>query len=160
VQSAVGDFCGVANFTLDLSTPLHNKLSAGADSSGPKTGVSITTLDAAAESFGIERIDLLKIDVEGAEPFVLKGARKLLEQRRVECLFVEFIIEFMEGMGADVGAVYQSLVEMGYDFYAITPEGKVGERLDRQGAIDNRRAGPDAKERDYWGLNVVIKKRK
>ncbi len=49
-----------------------------------------TTIDDYCRENGIERIDLLKIDVEGSELQVLKGAREMLENRRIKCLTFEF----------------------------------------------------------------------
>jgi FkbM family methyltransferase len=50
--------------------------------------VQAVTLDGYCSAAGVDRIDLLKIDVEGAEFEVLKGARQLLSERRVErCVF-------------------------------------------------------------------------
>ncbi len=48
------------------------------------------TIDDYCESKKIERIDLLKIDVEGAEFQVLQGARRMLKSKRVGCLTFEF----------------------------------------------------------------------
>ena len=48
------------------------------------------TIDQYCEKNNIENIDLLKIDVEGAEFQVLKGARKMLESKRIACLTFEF----------------------------------------------------------------------
>lgn len=49
-----------------------------------------TTLDVYCEKNRIESIDLLKVDVEGAEFQVLLGARRMLEARRVRCIAFEF----------------------------------------------------------------------
>jgi hypothetical protein len=49
-----------------------------------------TTVDDYCESNRIEQIDLLKIDVEGAEFQVLQGARRMLQSKRVRCLTFEF----------------------------------------------------------------------
>lgn len=49
-----------------------------------------TTLDLYCERAGVARIDLLKIDVEGAELQVLFGARRLLGERRVGRVTFEF----------------------------------------------------------------------
>jgi len=57
------------------------------DFDGVATGsaeqVDVVSLD----SFGLERLDLLKIDVEGMELKVLEGAAKLIEQYRPAILF-------------------------------------------------------------------------
>lgn len=49
-----------------------------------------TTVDEYCENTKIEHIDLLKIDVEGAELQVMRGARRMLESKRVACLAFEF----------------------------------------------------------------------
>lgn len=49
-----------------------------------------TTLDSYCEENCIASIDLLKIDVEGAEFQVLLGARRMLEARRLQCIAFEF----------------------------------------------------------------------
>ena len=52
--------------------------------------VPSTTLDRFCETTNVDRIDLLKIDTEGSELAVLKGAERMLEQRRVRFIYVEF----------------------------------------------------------------------
>lgn len=53
--------------------------------------ITLTDLDSYAEEHGIEHIDLLKIDVEGHEVEVLKGAQRLLAKGRVFMIFAELI---------------------------------------------------------------------
>jgi FkbM family methyltransferase len=52
--------------------------------------VPATTADLYCERSGVAEIDLLKVDVEGAEFQVLVGARRLLDERRVRCVTFEF----------------------------------------------------------------------
>ena len=52
--------------------------------------VMATTIDAYCEKNRISCIDLLKIDVEGAEYQVLLGARHMLEDKRILCCVFEF----------------------------------------------------------------------
>ncbi len=49
-----------------------------------------TTIDHYCEKHKISQIDLLKIDVEGAEYQVLKGAKKMFEAAKVKCCSFEF----------------------------------------------------------------------
>lgn len=52
--------------------------------------IAATTVDDYCARQKIERIDLLKIDVEGAEFQVLQGARRMLAAKRINCLTFEF----------------------------------------------------------------------
>lgn len=80
--------------------------------------VAATTVDAYCERNRIGRIDLLKIDVEGAELQVMLGARRMLESKRVGCVTFEFgqttfdmgnrpeqIEEYLHGLGYRIGNV-------------------------------------------------------
>lgn len=49
-----------------------------------------TTVDEYCERNNIDRIDLLKIDVEGAELQVMQGSRRMLDSRRIASLIFEF----------------------------------------------------------------------
>jgi FkbM family methyltransferase len=61
--------------------------------------VETTTLDDYCENLEIATIDLLKIDVEGAEQRVLRGASRLLEQERVQVVIVEVSDNTLEPFG-------------------------------------------------------------
>lgn len=52
--------------------------------------VDAITLDSYCEHNNIDYIDLLKIDVEGAEYQVMLGAKQLLSQHRIRCCVFEF----------------------------------------------------------------------
>jgi FkbM family methyltransferase len=67
----------------------------------------------------ISHIDLLKIDVQGNEPAVLKGAAKLLEKGKIGYLFVELNWD-EDGEGA-AAAVIKTLSGYGYRFAIPTP---------------------------------------
>ncbi len=51
--------------------------------------VQVTTLDAFCAEQDIERIDFLKLDIEGSELPALKGAERLLQEGRIGCVMVE-----------------------------------------------------------------------
>jgi FkbM family methyltransferase len=52
--------------------------------------IPMVTLDAFCEARQIERIDFLKIDTEGYELNVLRGAERLLKERRIKMIQFEF----------------------------------------------------------------------
>lgn len=51
--------------------------------------VDLMTLDTYCDQADIDQIDLLKIDVQGVEPAVLRGAESLLRDGRIRIIFVE-----------------------------------------------------------------------
>jgi FkbM family methyltransferase len=55
-----------------------------------QTRVPVVTLDDYCRQHTISRIDFLKIDVEGYELHVLRGARRMLEEGRVSAIQFEF----------------------------------------------------------------------
>ncbi|MCA1615554.1 MAG: FkbM family methyltransferase [Acidobacteria bacterium] len=80
--------------------------------------VAATTVDDYCGRRGIGRIDLLKIDVEGAELQVMLGARRMLGAGRVGCVTFEFgqttfdagnrpeqIEDYLNGLGYRIGNV-------------------------------------------------------
>ena len=57
---------------------------------GEELAISSVRLDTVARSLGIDRIDVLKVDVEGAEPEVLLGAERLISQRKIKNMVLEW----------------------------------------------------------------------
>ena len=88
---------------------------------GEQETIDMTTLDAHADRHGIDRILLLKIDVEGHELHVLRGAKGLLERRAIQ--FIQF--EFGE---ADIDSRtffhdFFHLLHPTHDLYRVLPRG-------------------------------------
>jgi len=75
--------------------------------------VPTTTIDAYCESHNIQQIDLLKIDVEGAEYQVLKGASRMMLEHRIGCVIFEFGQTTFD-MGNDPGKLTQLIASKGY----------------------------------------------
>jgi FkbM family methyltransferase len=110
VNAAVSDRSGTARIArgeASYQTSVHG--------SGEKLDVPAVTVDEYARERGVGRIDLLKIDTEGHEEAVLRGAMGQLEQGTVE--FVVCECEFTprpEEPHADFRAVQDLLGPLGY----------------------------------------------
>lgn len=52
--------------------------------------IMTTSIDLYCESRSIQMIDLLKVDVEGAEYQVINGARRMMKNKRIKCIVFEF----------------------------------------------------------------------
>jgi len=70
-------------------------------------------LDAIIEESGLARVDVVKIDVEGAELLVLKGAKQALS-RYSPVLIVEIIDRQLRAMGTSAAEVEEYLRSLGY----------------------------------------------
>ncbi|MCD9027308.1 FkbM family methyltransferase [Luteimonas sp. BDR2-5] len=73
----------------DMTRVVSTEDNAEGDGGGRTFVVSTMTLDEFAQKQGIQRISLLKIDVEGHELDVIKGAGSLFASERVDVLYVE-----------------------------------------------------------------------
>jgi FkbM family methyltransferase len=72
----------------------------------------------------IERLSLLKCDVEGADLYALRGARKTLEKHK-PVVIVEITPWFLEGFGLSVGDVVAFFDELGYRCYRYDDGGRL-----------------------------------
>ena len=68
---------------------------------GPKREVPAITLDEFAASVGWPQVDVIKMDVEGAEPMALVGMSRLLDRSENLCLVMEFAPEIIRSGGTD-----------------------------------------------------------
>jgi FkbM family methyltransferase len=76
---------------LYLSVTHHKGMhSISRNMGGPRINVKSARLDTVVDSLNIGEIDLLKIDVEEAEPEVLDGATRLLSEHRVRNIIMEW----------------------------------------------------------------------
>ena len=83
-----------------------------------EVAVRIETLDEYFTGAGLSRLDLIKIDVEGAELLVLKGGRKTLARQK-PILFMELLRKWSLPFGYHPNDVIALLGEIGYRGYAI-----------------------------------------
>jgi FkbM family methyltransferase len=84
--------------------------------------VSVCTIDRVCEDHGIERIDLLKLDIEGAEMSALRGASRMLGEQRIS------LIQFEYGLPAMAARVYlRDFFDLldGWDIHRVVKDGTV-----------------------------------
>lgn len=80
LERAVSNSSGVANFAEAGNSELSCLVEESAGGLNPEqvVHVPVTTLDHCREEFSWDGIDFIKIDAEGQEPLVVRGARQLL----------------------------------------------------------------------------------
>jgi FkbM family methyltransferase len=91
VNAGLSDTAGPRKLYLDPRFHNHTPtMVAHGNEHATATEVAVTTLDDEAARLGIGQIDLIKIDVEGYEPKVLGGARRMLNEGRIRAILCEF----------------------------------------------------------------------
>jgi FkbM family methyltransferase len=93
--------------------------------------VPVRRLDDHAAEHRLEAIDFLKIDVEGYELSVLRGASGLLESRAVRRIMLEVGDVTCANAHVEPGEILEFLGDVGYTLHPITERGELGERLAR-----------------------------
>lgn len=78
--------------------------------------VPIYTVDRVCELREISRVDFMKVDVEGFEPEVLKGAESTIARHR-PTLLLEIEDRHLDKYGKSATDVAGSLIERGYDMH-------------------------------------------
>jgi FkbM family methyltransferase len=85
--------------------------------------VSLMPLDDYCEQQGLDRIDLIKMDIEGGEYQALMGAQRLLRAQRIGCLFIEFAEWAAQRSGSSLSQLRTLLEENGYSLNRLTSRG-------------------------------------
>lgn len=125
---ALGAASGQATLFQDPAIPtmasLHPRALAALDLTPTVSEpVSVTTLDEFCASQGLERVDLLKIDTEGTELDVLRGASRLIANRAIE------VIQFEFGYGNVATRTFMrdfyELLGPTHAFYRVAPRGMI-----------------------------------
>lgn len=102
--------------TLDLYLPpsgFHSP-TMSASSGGEPVAVPVGRLDEYMEEWGVETVDLMKLDVEGHEPYVLEGASRVLGSGRIRAVLCEFNDHWLRQQGSSPEALYAIFVAAGF----------------------------------------------
>ena len=81
--------------------------------------IETTTLDATLEELGWPNVDLIKIDVEGAEISVLDGMAQLLKNQSDLNLVLEFMPKLLHNAGVTPWQFFDKLTSLGPEIYFI-----------------------------------------
>lgn len=129
-NSAVGEEPGDVLFDTHPHSRATAKLSgvepsSSVESDTSKTTVPIVSLDAYARDQKINKLSLLKIDVEGYEPLVLEGAEELLSNQRIKIVYFEVCPPLLREAGFSPSTPCEILSEYEYRLFRLGPEGLV-----------------------------------
>ena len=124
-SEAVGESAGVAEILAPAGQWVHQSYRASVvPTNGLGEGTTVTTisLDDLLRELS-SRIRLLKIDVEGNERFVLRGARQLLSQRLCDAVLIELNRETLALTDATVDDLVADMRDLGYEPFRVDKDG-------------------------------------
>jgi FkbM family methyltransferase len=141
VNLALGDQSGRQTLHVNQFSATNSLLAASAQIADPVTrdllacreevAIAVTTLDAYCEAKGIAFVDLLKMDVQGFELHVLRGAERFLAAKKVLMIFTEASFEALYEGQAAFTELYARLAAQGFqlvDLYGHTRNARQGIR--------------------------------
>lgn len=122
INKAAGDKDGKVSFYQTFSnTGSHSLLEV--DVKAQKIEVDCMTLDRFAEENNIEEVNIIKIDVEGGEPLVLKGAENLIKRSKELYIIMELIHDNLSKLGYTPATYFEYVESLGLKVYSILPDG-------------------------------------
>lgn len=113
IQSGLGEVRGKVRLFLPEQAGNHTP-SMLASGMGRPIDVSVQTLDEYVVNEELNGIDLLKIDVEGFEPQVIRGAQQLLREHKVRAILCEFNTYWLGRNHCSPRELYQTIVDFGF----------------------------------------------
>jgi hypothetical protein len=82
------------------------------------------SLDSIEEIQQLRRIDVIKIDIEGAEWYALQGMKNTLHRFK-PVLLIELIPEFLEKIPIQLYQIVQRIEEVGYTIHQLDSNGRI-----------------------------------
>ncbi|MBL6890959.1 MAG: FkbM family methyltransferase [Candidatus Poseidoniaceae archaeon] len=79
-----------------------------------KVEVNVRTIDDISKELKIDRINFMKIDVEGFESDVLSGAKNLLENKKIEYILFELQDTILHSINRTSNEVFEIIFNAGY----------------------------------------------
>jgi FkbM family methyltransferase len=101
----------------------------------PTIPVPAITLDQFIGEQQLNRIDLLKIDVEGFEPNVLRGAAQTIQKRIIKRIYLEVCPGNLKTVGSSVEELWNVCTHLGLSFYRLTNSAQVKVHTKKQLAL-------------------------
>ncbi len=92
---------------------------------GEKTLIPLDTLDHALAAYGSPVVDIIKMDIEGAEPLALKGMHETIARSPHLILFTEFYPEAIRRVGGNPLQFLHDLKNLGFSLSIIDEDKEV-----------------------------------
>lgn len=123
INKALSDYEGQAKLNIiHPGAGVNSLVEIKDDLASDKEQVELTTLDIFTKKENISYIDLLKIDAEGHDPAVIKGAHDLISKQNIGIIQFEYNWRWIYG-NHFLYDVFKSLTNNNYYIGKVTPSG-------------------------------------
>ena len=117
---AIGETHGEILFSFPEENPESAKIAEAEDSPVNEVTVKVDSLDDYLESREINSVDVIKLDVEGAELKALKGMVRTLKSAKQIYIFFEYNYKNFENMNIEPKMIFDILIDAGFkQFYRL-----------------------------------------
>lgn len=122
---AVGSSEGLVPFSVSVDSAYSSMRATGRVAEERMIDVPIVTLDEYVGRARIARVDIMKVDVEGAEDMVISGGAQLLsdKERRPRMVLLELYDGNLLPFGTCVGDVVERMTAFGYSAKVLSDAG-------------------------------------
>ena len=120
-RMALADQDGEVRFAMKDKARANSSIATGEDGDA----VPARRLDTVVEELNIDRIALLKIDTEGFEAAVLRGATRTLAEIRPALVYFEICPDLARKAGYDPGEAARILEQAKYDLFELGEGGQL-----------------------------------
>jgi FkbM family methyltransferase len=132
-QKAVSDGSKSRSQFFTSSNTLMNSLYGEDRASIPLGVIDVETVSLDQDLADLPRLDVIKIDAEGAEPMILRGMQRIIERSPGITIFIEFAPSHLKRAGVDMRAFVAEIRAQGFEFLEVSePTGELRNVSDEQ----------------------------
>ncbi len=132
VESALSDVDGTLELLIAPATHVNQGMGSLVEIEHrdltSKINVQVQRLDSFCEQRALTELDFIKVDIQGAEPLFLAGARRTLKELRPR-MVMEVAPSSLTAGGFNSKDLLAHMESLGYSAFALTKTGEIGSRL-------------------------------
>jgi FkbM family methyltransferase len=128
-NSAAGAEEGEMSFSQSTDGAYSSLVAVGRRPEKSQIKVRVETIDAYSANKELRRIDVMKIDVEGAEALVLAGGKRVLQstERRPRVAMIELNSENLKAYGSSIESIVSTMNGFGYSAIVVLSNGMLAD---------------------------------
>lgn len=128
----VGAGRGMVEFATSARAPGVNRMASAATPFAHQIQqVPVISIDEYCANYKLPIVHLAKIDVEGMEELVLRGANAMLQRRAIKRILIEISPVNQPQVGLHIDGLLSTISEAGYEARRLREDGGIGELYER-----------------------------